>query len=157
MKQKLSRRLLRCLTAAALAVGTLWTLSVTAGSANAAEAWGALRQTLPITLLRRELYRSAASDGLSPAAVLALSQSPLLLSARADISALRQQAEEESASPSPAPVTQPVEETPETPQTPSTAVDNGVQATTLVPTRSQRLHRPRPGLYPKLHPVYRLQ
>lgn len=47
--------LLRPLGALALAGATLWTVSVTAGSATAADAWAALRQEVPLTLLRWQL------------------------------------------------------------------------------------------------------
>ena len=74
-------------------------------------------------------------DGLSPAAVLTLSQSPLLLSARRDIYELRRQSEETPEAEAPAPVTQPVEETPQTPEAETSAgTDNGVAAKTLIPT-----------------------
>lgn len=86
--------LLRPLGALALAGATLWTVSVTAGSATAADAWAALRQEVPLTLLRWQLGDPGLPDGLSPAAVLTLSQSPLLLSARRDIYELRRQSEE---------------------------------------------------------------
>ena len=127
--------LLRPLGALALAGATLWTVSVTAGSATAADAWAALRQEVPLTLLRWQLGDPGLPDGLSPAAVLTLSQSPLLLSARRDIYELRRQSEETPEAEAPAPVTQPVEETPQTPEAETSAgTDNGVAAKTLIPT-----------------------
>ena len=127
--------LLRPLGALALAGATLWTVSVTAGSATAADAWAALRQEVPLTLLRWQLGDPGLPDGLSPAAVLTLSQSPLLLSARRDIYELRRQSEETPEAEAPAPVTQPVEETPQTPEAETAAgTDNGVAAKTLIPT-----------------------
>ena len=109
------KRGLRRLGAAGLAAGTLWAAAVTAGSDSAAAAWAALREASPLAALKWELGDLWADDGLSPAAVMTLGESPLLLSARA--------AEET--------VTEPVEETPlET----TGETDNGVPARTLVPT-----------------------
>ena len=134
MKQrKPSARISRRLGAALLAAATLWTVSVTAGSTDAAGAWQSLKREVPLALLRWQLGDPGQPDGLSAAAVLALSQAPLLLSARQEISDLRQQAEEEPETPAPAPVTEPVQEEPQ--ETPAPAgTDNGVPAKTLVPT-----------------------
>lgn len=134
MKQrKPSARISRQLGAALLAAATLWTVSVTAGSTDAAGAWQSLKREVPLALLRWQLGDPGQPDGLSAAAVLTLSQAPLLLSARQEISDLRQQAEEEPETPAPAPVTEPVQEEPQ--ETPAPAgTDNGVPAKTLVPT-----------------------
>ena len=134
MKQrKPSARISRRLGAALLAAATLWAVSVTAGSTDAAGAWQSLKREVPLALLRWQLGDPGQPDGLSAAAVLALSQAPLLLSARQEISNLRQQAEEEPETPAPAPVTEPVQEEPQ--ETPAPAgTDNGVPAKTLVPT-----------------------
>lgn len=134
MKQrKPSARISRQLGAALLAAATLWAVSVTAGSTDAAGAWQSLKREVPLALLRWQLGDPGQPDGLSAAAVLALSQAPLLLSARQEISDLRQQAEEEPETPAPAPVTEPVQEEPQ--ETPAPAgTDNGVPAKTLVPT-----------------------
>ena len=134
MKQrKPSARISRRLGAALLAAATLWAVSVTAGSTDAAGAWQSLKREVPLALLRWQLGDPGQPDGLSAAAVLTLSQAPLLLSARQEISDLRQQAEEESEIPAPAPVTEPVQEEPQ--ETPAPAgTDNGVPAKTLVPT-----------------------
>ena len=134
MKQrKPSARISRRLGAALLAAATLWAVSVTAGSTDAAGAWQSLKREVPLALLRWQLGDPGQPDGLSAAAVLTLSQAPLLLSARQEISDLRQQAEEEPETPAPAPVTEPVQEEP--PETPAPAgTDNGVPAKTLVPT-----------------------
>ena len=134
MKQrKPSARISRRLGAALLAVATLWAVSVTAGSTDAAGAWQSLKREVPLALLRWQLGDPGQPDGLSAAAVLTLSQAPLLLSARQEISDLRQQAEEEPETPAPAPVTEPVQEEPQ--ETPAPAgTDNGVPAKTLVPT-----------------------
>ena len=71
--------------------------------------------------------------GLSAPSVLMLSQAPILLSARGEISDLRRQAAEEPEDERPAPVTQPVRE--ESQPAPVTAgADNGVTAKTLIPT-----------------------
>ena len=134
MKQrKPSARISRRLGAALLAAATLWTVSVTAGSTDAAGAWQSLKREVPLALLRWQLGDPGQPDGLSAAAVLTLSQAPLLLSARQEISDLLQQAEEEPETPAPAPVTEPVQEEPQ--ETPAPAgTDNGVPAKTLVPT-----------------------
>ena len=134
MKQrKPSARISRRLGAALLAAATLWTVSVTAGSTDAAGAWQSLKREVPLALLRWQLGDPGQPDGLSAAAVLTLSQAPLMLSARQEISDLRQQAEEEPETPAPAPVTEPVQEEPQ--ETPAPAgTDNGVPAKTLVPT-----------------------
>lgn len=134
MKQrKPSARISRRLGAALLAAATLWAVSVTAGSTDAAGAWQSLKREVPLALLRWQLGDPGQPDGLSAAAVLTLSQAPLLLSARQEISDLQQQAEEEPETPAPAPVTEPVQEEPQ--ETPAPAgTDNGVPAKTLVPT-----------------------
>ena len=134
MKQrKPSARISRRLGAALLAAATLWAVSVTAGSTDAAGAWQSLKREVPLALLRWQLGDPGQPDGLSAAAVLTLSQAPLQLSARQEISDLRQQAEEEPETPAPAPVTEPVQEEPQ--ETPAPAgTDNGVPAKTLVPT-----------------------
>ena len=134
MKQrKPSARISRRLGAALLAAATLWAVSVTAGSTDAAGAWQSLKREVPLALLRWQLGDPGQPDGLSAAAVLTLSQAPLLLSARQEISDLLQQAEEEPETPAPAPVTEPVQEEPQ--ETPApVGTDNGVPAKTLVPT-----------------------
>ena len=134
MKQrKPSGRISRRLGASLLAAATLWAVSVTAGSSSAAGAWQSLKEEMPLTLLRWQLGEPAPPDDLSPAAVLALSQSPLLLSARQEVAQLRRQAEEEPGGEAPAPVTQPVQEEPQPAPAPA-GRDNGVPAKTLVPT-----------------------
>ena len=134
MKQrKLPTRISRKLGALLLTAATLWTVSVTAGSTDAAGAWQSLKREIPLALLRWQLGAPGQPDGLSAAAVLTLSQAPLLLSAREEISALRQQAEEEPETPAPAPVTEPVQEEPQEAPAPA-GTDNGVPAKTLVPT-----------------------
>lgn len=111
-QRKLPARISRRLGAALLAGVTLWTVSVTAGSTDAAGAWQALKREIPVALLRWQLGDPGQSDGLSAAAVLTLSQSPLLFSARQEIAGLRQQTEETPEETVPAPVTQPVQEEP---------------------------------------------
>ena len=121
----------RRLRAAALAAGTLWAVAITAGSDTAASALSALRSALPLEALRWELGDLWAQDQLSPAAVMTLGESPLLLAARPAVAELRRQEESEpQAKPEEVPAV-PVEETPlEAPE----AADNGVAARTLVPT-----------------------
>ena len=116
-----------------LAGVTLWTVYATAGSVDAAGAWMAVKRELPLALLQWQLGDMGQRDGLSAPSVLMLSQAPILLSARGEISDLRRQAEEEPEDERPAPVTQPVRE--ESQPAPVTAgADNGVTAKTLIPT-----------------------
>ena len=136
MKQKRSSAgFLRRVEAGLLAAGTLWVAAVTAGSDTAAAAAAALASALPERMLRWELGDLWTRDSLSPAAVLAIGESPLLSAARDDVAALwsleRQESPEEDGE-TRAPVTVPVEETPVEPAAP--AEDNGVPAKTLVPT-----------------------
>ncbi|WP_295586913.1 stage II sporulation protein P [uncultured Oscillibacter sp.] len=135
MNKHTLRGVLGRLEALALAGATLYLAAVTAGSDTAAGALQALAQSSPLGAVRWELGDLWTSDTLSPAAVLTLSQSPLLLSARSDVAELWQKRQGETpAEDHPAGddiVTSPVEETPlEAPNAP----DNGVEARTLVPT-----------------------
>lgn len=135
MKQKIfPSGLLRRLEAGILAAGTLWAVSVTAGSDTAASALSALRASMPLGALRWELGDLWAQDTLSPAAVMTIGESPLLLAARPAVAELwssdraeqpSQDSEEEEV------VTVPVEETP---LDTVTATDNGIPAKTLIPT-----------------------
>ena len=126
------RNLGRRLGAAGLAAGTLWAVTVTAGSETAAGAWKALRESSPMGALRWELGELWVRDTLSPAAVLTLGESPLLLSARTAVAELWSTERAESAGDGEEElVTTPVEETPLDAADP---VDNGIPARTLVPT-----------------------
>ncbi|MDO4315990.1 MAG: stage II sporulation protein P [Oscillospiraceae bacterium] len=132
--KKFPSGLLRRLEAAALAAGTLWAVSVTAGSDTAASAAAALRASSPLCALRWELGDLWARDGLSPAAVLTLGEAPLLLAARPAVAELwsseRAEAPAKDSEPEEV-VTVPVEETPLDTAAPT---DNGVPAKTLIPT-----------------------
>ena len=125
--------LLRRLEAGILATGTLWAVSVTAGSDTAASAMTALRTALPMSALRWELGDLWPRDGLSAAAVLTIGESPLLLAARPAVAELntRQEPVPEEAGDEEEYITVPVEETPL--DAPS-AVDNGVASKTLIPS-----------------------
>ena len=132
-RPRIPRKLLRRLEALALAAGTLWAVTVTAGSDTAASALRALWESLPISALRWEQGDLWPRDGLSPAAVLTIGESPLLLAARPAVAALWTQTEPE------APVEQEDEEfvtvpVEETPLDAADSVDNGVAAKTLIPT-----------------------
>ena len=132
-RPRIPRKLLRRLEALALAAGTLWAVTVTAGSDTAASALRALWESLPISALRWELGDLWPRDGLSPAAVLTIGESPLLLAARPAVAELWTQTEPE------APVEQEDEEfvtvpAEETPLDAADSVDNGVAAKTLIPT-----------------------
>ena len=127
------RNLGRRLGAAGLAAGTLWAITVTAGSDTAAGAWKALRESSPMGALRWELGELWVRDTLSPAAVLTLGESPLLLSARTAVAELWSTERAESAGDGEGEelVTTPVEETP---LDAADTADNGIPARTLVPT-----------------------
>ena len=156
MERKRFARLSQRLGALLLAGVTLWTVYATAGSVDAAGAWMAVKRELPLALLQWQLGDMGQRDGLSAPSVLMLSQAPILLSARGEISDLRRQAAEEPEDERPAPVTQPVRE--ESQPAPVTAgADNGVTAKTLIPTDPSGYHRLREGLHPKHHPIYPLQ
>ena len=132
-RPRIPRKLLRRLEALALAAGTLWAVTVTAGSDTAASALRALWESLPLSALRWELGDLWPRDGLSPAAVLTIGESPLLLAARPAVAELWTQTEPE------APVEQEDEEfvtvpVEETPLDAADSVDNGVAAKTLIPT-----------------------
>ena len=135
MKQLPLKRLFHRLEALVLAAGVLWAVAVTAGSSTVTDALKALRDAAPMNALRWELGDPGVRDDLSPAAAMAIGESPLLLSARTAVAELRKENETETApAPAPpeeAPATVPVEETPlEAPD----SGDNGVPARTLVPT-----------------------
>ena len=133
MERKRFARLSQRLGALLLAGGTLWTVYATAGSVDAAGAWMAVKRELPLALLQWQLGDMGQRDGLSAPSVLMLSQAPILLSARGEISDLRRQAAEEPEDERPAPVTQPVREEPQ-PAPVTAGADNGVTAKTLIPT-----------------------
>ena len=125
------KNLSRRLQAGVLAAGTLWVVTVTAGSDTAASALSAVREALPLGILRWELGDLWAEDQLSPAVAMALGESPLLAAARPLVAELRRQEETEEDTPEEEIETGPVEETPlDAPE----AADNGVPARTLVPT-----------------------
>ena len=73
------------IAALALAGGTLWVTAVTAGATTAGESAAALWAALPVQALKWELGDLRPLDDLSPAAVLAISQSPLLVSAHSAV------------------------------------------------------------------------
>ena len=137
MNRKTIRDLAHRALALAVAGGTLWAAAVTAGSTTASESAAALRAALPVKALKWELGDLRQEDALSPATVLALSQSPLLVSARSAVAELWSSERAEQPSPDTHReeiVTRPVEETPlEAPAAP----DNGVAARTLVPTSTE--------------------
>ncbi|MDY5612642.1 MULTISPECIES: stage II sporulation protein P [Eubacteriales] len=128
-----SFELRRKLRAGLLTAGVLWVVAVTAGSDTAAAAFSALRASLPLGALRWELGDLWTEDSLSPAVVMTISESPLLLAARPAVAELWEEAETPEAPPEDEQelVITPVEETPL--DAPS-ATDNGVPAKTLVPT-----------------------
>jgi len=134
MHPKKRPSLLQRLQALVLAAVTLWAVAVTAGSDTAASAIQALRSASPLGALQWELGDLRQQDGLSPASVLTLRESPLLLAARPAVAQLWSLEQEEPVipeAPPEEPASTPAEETP-LDATP--AADNGVPAKTLVPT-----------------------
>ena len=118
------KNLSRRLQAGVLAAGTLWVVTVTAGSDTAASALSAVREALPLGILRWELGDLWAEDQLSPAVAMTLGESPLLAAARPLVAELRRQEETEEDTPEEEIETVPVEETPlDAPE----AADNGDQ------------------------------
>lgn len=137
MKRKTNGELRRRLLALLTAGVTLWAVAVTAGANTISAAAAALRSEaaapLSILALRWELGSIWTDDSLSPATVLTISESPLLLSARADVAKLWSQEETSdpsSSSTQPETTTTPVKETPL--ETDLDMTDNGVPARTLV-------------------------
>lgn len=133
MKHAHLRRALALLLAAA-AFGTVL---LGAGSASAASLWSSLSQrpALSRALLRWELGDLFGLDGLSPATVLALGQSPLLLAGRSLVAELEDPEAEPGAdapqpeTPSPDAATQPEPAEP--------PADNGVPAQTVDPRSTE--------------------
>ncbi|MBQ8852258.1 MAG: stage II sporulation protein P [Oscillibacter sp.] len=131
---KRERVVFKRLGALALSGCILYLVSVTAGTKSAAAALDAIRASAPEGALRWELGDLWFRDELSVATVMAIAQSPLLMSARAEVAALWSKREDEPAAPAETEedtVIVPVEETPLVPDTPT---DNGVEGRTLVPT-----------------------
>ena len=143
-----STPLKRRLLALAAAAVTLWTAAITAGSRTFSAAAQAVKDHLssPIRLLQWELADLWPDDGLSYAAVMALGESPLLLSARTQVTALwSQEPGDELPSQTP-PANDPAESVTPLPETPVVSpptpvadpesdldfTDNGIPARTLV-------------------------
>ena len=132
MKETL-RALWKRMQALVLAGATLWAVWTTAGTDTVTGAADALRQALPLQLLRWELGDFGEEDALSDATVLVLREAPMLLSARSEVMALWEQAEEEE---------QPMEQLPtvpvrETAEDVRTTEDNGAPAKTLLPSSAE--------------------
>lgn len=125
------------LAAIVLAAATLWITAVTAGADSLRSAIAAVRDSarLPVALLRWELGDTFPVDALALPAMLALRESPLLLSAWAEVSSLPAS---DDAAPVPEPDT-PRKEPKETPQpslpdAPQDDADNGAASQTIAPT-----------------------
>lgn len=134
MVRKHPGRVRQRLGAAATAAGIFYLVAVTAGSDSAAAAFDAIRASAPTGALRWELGDLWTEDALSHAAVLTISESPLLLSARSEVAKLWTAPAETEERSAPAEgeeesVIVPVEETP---LEPTVETDNGVPARTLV-------------------------
>ena len=122
----------RRLAAMMLAAATLWVTAAAMGSDSLRDAAAAVRDSvrLPETLLRWELGDMAAADTLALPALLALRESPLLLSAWADVAALPQDGTATEKTPA-APV--PVTPAPQPEADPSGHEDNGAASQTIAP------------------------
>lgn len=122
----------RRLAAMMLAAATLWVTAAAMGSDSLRDAAAAVRDSvrLPETLLRWELGDMAAADTLALPALLALRESPLLLSAWADVAALPQDGTATEKTPA-APV--PVTPAPQPEVEPSGHEDNGAASQTIAP------------------------
>ena len=118
------------LAAIVLAAATLWVTAVTAGADSLRSAIAAVRDSarLPVALLRWELGDTFPVDALALPAMLALRESPLLLSAWAEVSSLPAS---DDAAPVPEPDTsrKEPEETPQPslPDAPQNDADNAPQ------------------------------
>ena len=125
------------LAAIVLAAATLWITAVTAGADSLRSAIAAVRDSarLPVALLRWELGDTFPMDALALPAMLALRESPLLLSAWAEVSSLPAP---DDAAPVPEPDTsrKEPEETPQPslPDAPRDDADNGAASQTIAPT-----------------------
>ena len=128
-----------------MGAATLWAVAVTAGSDTLLSATAALRSQAdqPLNALRWELGDLWQTDNLSPATVLAIGESPLLLAARQEITSLWSSNEDHdtsnssSASSSSSSSSEQGESTTPVKETPLDAnldlTDNGIPAKTLVP------------------------
>ena len=143
MRRQTVRRLRRGAAALVVSGIVLWLVAVTAASPTAREAMTALGREggLALALLESQLGRW--EDPLPAQAALAIAQSPLLLSGREQVLALRREAETDDgpARPEPLPEPEAPEDPalPEEPQAPAADpsapfADNGVPARTLVPS-----------------------
>lgn len=112
----------------------LWAVCITAGSQTIREAADALWRSVPMRTLRWELGDFYQRDQLSPAALLTLSEAPLLLAGRPAVAELW--STERSEQPDPETQTEELVSTPveETPRDTPSVIDNGVSAKTLIPT-----------------------
>ena len=128
------RRLPRRLVALATVPVVLWAVFVSAGSASAGAAWQAMTASLPLQALRWELGDLWPQQEFSTAMVMALRQSPLLLSARYEIAQMWRQEEPSGGAETQWETLQsPIREESVDP-TVTPDVDNGVAAKTLLPT-----------------------
>ncbi len=137
----MNKQLLRRIAALCMSALTLWTAAVTVGSESVPAALKAIKNSgdLPEKLLRWELGDFFGMDHLSAVNVLALRQSPLLMTQRDAIAALHAQQESESpsggeqlpqADPAPVPPNRPVS------SEDLTFADNGVPSQTVIPSSS---------------------
>ena len=133
----------RRLAAALLAAVILYLVAVTAASPTAGDALSALGRQgeLALSLLRSQLGDSRRDGALPAGAALAIGQSPVLLSGRTAVLALRRtdEADDTGTPPGedgdlPPDRTSPIGEDPVLPDTPLVFADNGVEARTLVPS-----------------------
>jgi len=144
IRRKPRRHLTRQLSLPVLWAAVIWVTVISAGATTpASAAERAARQgELAMVLLRSQLGLEPREDSLPGPVALAISQSPLLLSAKDEVLALRRQQEEdrqEEAPPQeqPEPVDTEIKEEAVEPAQPLLLMDNGVPARTLVPTSAE--------------------
>ncbi len=146
----MNKQFLRRMAALCMSALTLWAAAVTVGSESVPAAIEAIKNSgdLSKKLLRWELGDYFGTDYLCAVNVLALGQSPLLMTQRAAIAALNEQPPDEGsgsdqsspADPSPAPPNRPVA------SDDLAFADNGVPSQTVIPSSS--------GSYTVINGVY---
>ncbi|MBP3493809.1 MAG: stage II sporulation protein P [Oscillospiraceae bacterium] len=146
----MKKQLLRRLAALCMAGLTLWAVTITVGSTSVPAAIDALKHSggLSKRLLRWELGDFFGTDQLSAVTVLALQQSPLLLTQRSAVAALMASGEGNDDNVEEQPVVQPDPVPPNRPVSTDdlTFAPNGVPSQTVIPSSS--------GSYTVINGVY---
>lgn len=142
----------RRIMALAVSAAIIYIVAATAASTDFSSAWEALgRQgTIALSILRGQLEGLWSGSALPIRTVMAIGQSPMLLSGQEAVLELRRTEEEDDSVPQkpeqnvekpeglqsqePVQPTAPIAEEPEQPEAPLVFADNGVQARTLTPS-----------------------